>query len=156
MVARRQAFPALRGCLSDLPADSRSVRKRRLVCAKEEDLGVTSVDGLLKAKRNWDRETETSVLRKCSAFPAWHGTTRYDSPSKLSKSLLKRSPLEATHNKESRRFDKILLCFGLSPSLSGNVQRGTMGYVPTVLFLHDAEKLKLSLDHCVHAGTPGR
>ena len=60
--------------------------------------------GLLKAKRNWNRETKPTLTRDRRTLP-WHGATRHNMPSKFSKRLLKRAPLEATHNKEFARFD---------------------------------------------------
>ncbi len=157
MVAQRQAFLVLRGCPSVRLGDSRFVQRRKPVCAKEVGLGVTSVGGLLKAKRDGDGETKSAIARKCGLLAvSRHGLTCDNSPPKLSKCLLKRSALEAAYNEEFGRFGKILLRFGLSPSLSSNVKWRAMGYIPAVLLLHDAEKLELCLNHCAHTWIPGR
>ena len=110
----------------------------------------------LKAKRNWNRETEQALTRNYRILSlSGHRTSGHNAPSELSECLFKCSPLEATHNEEFGRFRKILLRFSQSSSLGGNVQRGAMGHVPAVLSLNDAEKLQLCLEYQTHIFTIG-
>src|SRR5271170_3594606 len=84
-----------------------------------------------------------------------HRTACYNVPAEFAKGLLKRAPLEATHNKKVSRFDEIFLGFFLGSSLRGEVQRRAMSNMPAVLFLQDAEKLEGGLYDDLHKVVPG-
>jgi len=77
-------------------------------------------------------------------------------PSQLAKSLLERSPLEATDHEQFRRLDQVFLSFFFGPALSGDVKRRAMGDIPFPLSFESAEQPEFCLNSDRHIAKQSR